>query len=249
MDAVSLSDVALTFAEGRGVRGVTATVQRGQTVALLGASGSGKSTLLGLMAGTLVPQRGAVVTLGEEPRALSGRGDRALRARVGLLFQADNLTPGLRVVHNVLMGNLGRWSAPRALASLVWTRRADEEAARTALDRVELGDRLLAWPEELSGGEQQRVALARLAMQRPELWLADEPTAGLDVRLRRAMLDMLIALVREQNATLVVALHDLDLIEADFDALWGLEGGRLRFCGAPESIDRAEINSLYAIDG
>lgn len=249
LDAVALSFTTVTGqGKTRGITDVSGTIARGETIALLGASGSGKSTLLGLMAGTLAPQRGVVTTLGHSPAAMSGREYRELRAKVGLLYQTDNLTPGLLVLHNVLMGNLGRWSAGRALASLLWPRRDDVDAAREALRRVELAERLRAWPDELSGGEQQRVALARLSVQRPELWLADEPTAGLDVRLRRAMLDTLIAVVREQGASLVVALHDLDLIDADFDRVWGLRDGRLHIAARPVDLDREQLASLYSVE-
>ncbi len=252
MSTVSLENVSLTFPIGgtaqRGIAGLSAQLQAGETIALLGASGSGKSTLLGLMAGTLVPQQGTVRTLGSTSPGRRGGEHRTLRSRVGLLYQHDNLSPGLRVIHNVLMGNLGRWSTWRALSSLVRPRRADVQAAREALRRVELDQRLWAWPDELSGGEQRRVALARLLVQRPELWLADEPTAGLDVRLRRAMLDTLIGLARERGASLVVALHDLDLVDADFDRVWGLVDGRLSLCTPSAELDRDRLRSLYAVE-
>lgn len=245
MTAVRLHDVARTFDGGRGVSTVSAHVEQGETVALLGASGSGKSTLLQLMAGTVLADRGTVTVLGQNPASATGAARKQLRSRVGVLYQAGNLTPGLRVVHNVLMSQLGRWSTARALMSLVAPRAADVEAARQALGRVELQQRLWAWPDELSGGEQQRVALARLMLQRPELWLADEPTAGLDARLRRAMIDTLLAIVREQGASVVVALHDLELIEADFDRVFVLRQGRLVLTERAADVPHASVRALY----
>ena len=245
MNAVELREVSCTFESGRGVEDLRIGLEAGRVVALLGASGSGKSTVLGLIGGTLAPTRGTVTTLGRDVATLRGRDYRELRAQIGVLGQDGNLTPGLRVVHNVLMGNLGRWSAWRALSSLAWPRRADVEQATAALRHVELGERVWAWPDELSGGERQRVALARLAVQRARLWLADEPTAGLDVRLRRSMLDRLIAAAREHDATLIVALHELSLLDADFDRVWGLAGGRLVLDTAADQVSEEDLASLY----
>ena len=140
---------------------VTFTVAPGKQVALIGPSGSGKTTLLRMFSGVLWPSSGSVLTLGRDTSSL-GSGDLCkLRKQVGFLHQSDNLIPGLRVAHNVLMGRLGAWSFPRALWSLFWPQEVDR--AHAALQRVELGDRLWALPGALSGGEQQRVAIARLA--------------------------------------------------------------------------------------
>ena len=247
--AVELRDAALDHGSGRGIRALDADIAARSSVALIGPSGAGKSTVLELIAGTRAPTRGRVLTLGSEIAALGGRAHRTQRARVGFVHQRDNLTPGLAVVHNVLMGCLGRWSTMRALASLVRPRSADVARAREALETVELGDRVWARPDALSGGEQQRVALARLVLQRPELWLADEPTSGLDVRLRRDTLRLLLRLAERAEATTVVALHDLELLDVGFDEVWGIAQGSLRWRCPPAELDDARLRSLYEAPG
>ncbi len=245
--AVRLRDVTLQFGGGRGVHDVDGEIEPGRSVALIGPSGAGKSTLLELIAGTLAPTRGHVHTLGAPLAQLSGRAYRTHRARIGLLHQSDNLTPSLAVVHNVLMGHLGRWSTARALLSRVRPRARDVAEARLALEAVELGDRLWARPDTLSGGERQRVALARLVVQRPELWLADEPTSGLDVRLRRDAMTLLLQLAADARATTVVALHDLDLLDVGFDEVWGIAEGSVRWRCRPEHLDEARVQALYGV--
>lgn len=245
MSAVVLREAAVHYAGERGLSPTTATIETGQIIALIGPSGAGKSTLLDLVAGLVAPTAGDVRTYGRPIASLRGRAYRAARCDVGQLHQRHNLTEGLDVLRNVLIGHLGRWSTPRALWSRLFPSSADVAGVRTALQQVELEDRMRAMPHELSGGERQRVALARLIVQAPRLWLADEPTAGLDVRLRRAALERLIGLVRNANATAIVALHDLELLDAGFDAIWGLRAGTLSLTDTPSGLDDHRIRTLF----
>ncbi|MCR9161979.1 MAG: phosphonate ABC transporter ATP-binding protein [Nannocystaceae bacterium] len=243
--ALAFADVHRSFSTGRGVRGVTATLGAGEVVALVGPSGAGKSTLLRLAAGELAPEAGTVSTGGHDLATLRGAAYRSACDRVGMLTQHDNLTPGLSVLHNVMAGRLGRWPAWLALRNRLRPRAPDVAEVESILDRLELGDRLHADPRELSGGEAQRVALARLSYQRPDLWLADEPTAGLDPRLRARALALLIEHVRDAEAAAVVALHDLELLDADVDRVWGLRDGALVFDGTPETFGADARRELY----
>ncbi|MEM6296185.1 MAG: ATP-binding cassette domain-containing protein [Myxococcota bacterium] len=244
-EAAALQQACVAYGDGRGVAELSATVRRGTAVALIGPSGAGKSTVLDLVAGTLAPSSGTVTTLGEPVAQLRGGAYRAARARIGILPQGDSLTPGLSVLQNVLAGKLAHWSTAWALWSRIRPAAADVDAAREALEAVELADRLHAWPDELSGGERKRVALARLLLQSPALWLADEPTAGLDPRRRRASLDLLLRLARRDDATVLVALHDLELLEADFDEVWALRAGRLAWRRPPRDVDADTLAALY----
>ncbi|MCH9683466.1 MAG: ATP-binding cassette domain-containing protein [Deltaproteobacteria bacterium] len=246
MTTASLRAVTVDFGNGRGLRELNLELDQGQRVALLGASGAGKSTLLRVLATALPAQAGTVEILGTPTRGLWGAALRRLRREVGLMTQADNLVEGLSVFHNVTMANLGRWSTFRSLTALAWPRRADVAAARQALARVELETRLWDWPQHLSGGERQRVALARLRLQSPRLWLADEPTAGLDPRLRRALLTRLLAEVREAEATVVVSVDDVALIDEGFDRVVGLRDGQVVFDGLPREADAATLSEIYA---
>lgn len=243
--ALEFADARLVFASGRGLRGVTATLPEGQVAALVGPSGSGKSTLLRLAAGEAGAQHGLVRTFGQPLAELPRGAYRAARTEVGVLAQSENLTPGLSVMHNVMIGRLGRWPTWLALRNRIWPRAADVEEVRALLTRVELAERIDDDPAALSGGERQRVALARLAYQGARLWLADEPTAGLDIRLRADAIEQLIGLVRRSHATALVALHELELLECGFDEVWGLREGALAFTGTPAAFDEDARRALY----
>jgi ABC-type lipoprotein export system ATPase subunit len=181
------------------LRGVSLGVTRGEILALQGASGAGKSTLLHLLGGLDSPDRGTVILDG---RAIERGGDNELcRLRnrtIGFIFQAYHLLPELDAVENVaLAARMARTGAGQA-----------DRAARDLLGRVGLGDRLRHRPGELSGGEQQRVAIARSLVNDPRLILADEPTGNLDSRTGEAIMRLLCDLRAERDATLILATHD-----------------------------------------
>jgi len=221
-------------------------ISRGEQVAVIGPSGSGKTTLLRLLSGVLWPTEGSVTVLGEETTRLRGRRLRAFRRRLGILYQSDNLVPGLRVVHNVLMGRLGRWSLPRALLSLLVPQEID--TARRALREVELEDRLWSLPGTLSGGQQQRVAIARLLLQEPDLMLADEPVSSLDIRLGREVVRLLAQTATRYDATLLVSLHSLDLLAEHFTRVIALREGRIHWEGRPSELTRALLREVYGAE-
>ncbi|HSM59692.1 MAG TPA: ABC transporter ATP-binding protein [Longimicrobiales bacterium] len=182
--------------------GVDARVRGGERVAILGPSGSGKSTLLNLVSGIDLPDRGEVRVEGVDLTALSER-DRTLfrRHRIGFVFQFFNLLPTLTVLENLLL--------PVELKGPVGTR-----ARARALDllrEVGLDERADSFPDRLSGGEQQRVAVARALVHEPALVLADEPTGNLDEDTGRRVADLLEGLVRSDGRTLLVVTHAREL--------------------------------------
>ncbi len=184
------------------LRGIDLDIAPSEYVAVMGASGSGKSTLLGLLAGLDCPTSGSILLDGTEISRLSEDHLADLRGRkIGFVFQSYHLIPTLTAEENVLLpaelgGQTGAAAATRA---------------RFLLEAVGLGDRLDHYPVQLSGGEQQRVALARAFMRKPPLLLADEPTGNLDSATGRQVLDLLLALNRQEGATLVLVTHDADL--------------------------------------
>ncbi len=223
--------------------GIDLELHAGERVAVLGASGAGKSTLLALLNGSLAPSSGVVRVLGADLGELSPRGRRAVQRRVGTISQGLDLIEQVRVVHNVNAGRLGRWSAARALLSLV--RPSDLEDARAALERVGLGWALHERTELLSGGERQRVAIARLLVQRPDLVLADEPVSSLDP----ARADEVLRLLRApaEVATLVVSLHQPALAREHCTRAIGLREGRLVFDVAVADLDEDLLAGLYVL--
>ena len=178
------------------------SVPTGNSVAVLGASGSGKTTLLGLLAGLDVPTEGQVIINGQDLGAMDEDGRALLRAdTVGFVFQNFQLLTGLTALENVMLPlELAGAANPRLLATEL-------------LDRVGLGDRLQHYPNQLSGGEQQRCAIARAFAARPQLLFADEPTGNLDQQTGKRIIDLLFALNREQGTTLIMATHDEALAE------------------------------------
>ena len=182
------------------VRDATFEVLAGQAVAILGASGSGKSTLLGLLAGLDVPTSGRVWIGGEDLFALNEDGRARLRGQmVGFVFQSFQLLPAHTALENVML--------PLELAG-----GADAGArARAVLEREGLGERLGHYPRQLSGGEQQRVAVARAFVTEPRLLFADEPTGNLDSTTGEHIIDLLFQMNRERGTTLVLVTHDAEL--------------------------------------
>jgi len=180
--------------------GVSFEVERGATVAILGASGSGKTTLLGLLAGLDRPSAGEV-WLGD--RALNGLSEderAALRRRwVGFVFQSFQLLPALTALENVML--------PLELAGA----RDAPARAREWLQRVGLASRVTHYPKQLSGGEQQRVAIARAFSGEPQVLMADEPTGNLDRATGAEVADVMFRLNRENGTTLLLVSHDVDI--------------------------------------
>jgi len=181
-------------------RDLDLTIADGEAVAVLGASGSGKSTLLGLLAGLDVPSSGRVYFDGTDIVALDEDDRARLRAgRVGFVFQSFHLLPGLTALENVMLPlELADAENPRA-------------AAEDALKAVGLAGRMAHYPAQLSGGEQQRVAIGRAFVTRPRLLFADEPTGNLDQSTGERVMDLLFRLNREHGTTLVLVTHDPEL--------------------------------------
>jgi phosphonate transport system ATP-binding protein len=225
--------------------GVDLVVRAGERVAVIGPSGAGKTTLLGLLNGTVAATSGSVSVLGRDLRGIAPRELRAVQARIGTVHQRFDLVGELRVVHNVNAGRLGSWSAWESLRSLVRPRGTAE--VEEALGRVGLADRIHQRTSSLSGGEQQRVAIARVLVARPALLLADEPVASLDPARGREVVDLLRRVGRETGTTLVASLHDVDLA-LGFERVVGLRAGRVVFDAAPGDIPPGAVDDLYALE-
>ncbi len=183
------------------LRGVSMDVRRGESVFLVGASGAGKTTLLYTLAGLERPESGTVTFEGCSLYEASAREQARVRnARMGFVFQGYFLLPELTALENVMLPTMIGGKAGLA-------------AAEAALDRVGLSARRHHLPAELSGGEQQRVAIARAIINDPSIIFADEPTGNLDSKTGEVIVDLLLALVRENQKTLIVVTHDARLAE------------------------------------
>jgi ABC-type lipoprotein export system ATPase subunit len=185
----------------RALDGVTLTIEKGEFVAVVGRSGSGKTTMLDLMGLLLTPTSGSLFIDDVDTSKLGDRQRAQMRARrVGFVFQEYNLLAGLNVLENVMMPlryvKDGKDGKGRALG---------------LLDRVGLSDRIKHRPTELSGGQAQRVAIARSMINQPTLILLDEPTGAVDTETAQQLVDLLKRLNREDQVTIVIVTHDLDI--------------------------------------
>jgi putative ABC transport system ATP-binding protein len=216
---IELIDVSRTVQTGAGpltiLHATSLRIARGQVVAIAGPSGSGKSTLLGLIAGLDAPTSGTIVVDGVAVTSRSEEQLARLRGeKIGIVFQFFHLLPSLTALENILVP-MEIAGAPDAHAR-----------ARTLLADVGLADRGHHYPSQLSGGEQQRIALARALANNPPVLLADEPTGNLDSATGRQVIEMLVSVGRTQGRTLVLVTHDPELA-ALADEVISLRDGRV----------------------
>ncbi|NPU94180.1 MAG: ABC transporter ATP-binding protein [Gammaproteobacteria bacterium] len=184
------------------LKSVSLSVHAGESLAIVGASGSGKSTLLGLLAGLDQPSSGSIRMLGHALEKLSEDERARVRAKhVGFVFQSFQLLPNLTALENVML--------PLEISNAGRVR----ERAADMLSAVGLGERMLHYPNQLSGGEQQRVALARAFVCEPDILFADEPTGNLDTQTGARIADLLFGLNETRNTTLVLVTHDHTLAQ------------------------------------
>jgi putative ABC transport system ATP-binding protein len=196
---------------------ISGTFHAGEIIILLGRSGSGKSTLLNLLGAIDIPSSGEICIKGMDLVRMSDR-ERSLfrRHHVGFIFQFFNLVPTLTVLENLLLPlELNRQN-----------NKENELAAKSLLSDVDLGDRPDTFPDRLSGGEQQRLAIARALIHDPQIVLADEPTGNLDYETGKKVIDLLDRLVRRGGKTLIMATHSRDLIGMA-DRIFTLRAGSL----------------------
>jgi putative ABC transport system ATP-binding protein len=226
--AIRLESVSRHYLMGeaviRAVNDVSFSVPTGEFVALLGSSGSGKSTLLNLIAGLDRPSSGSVIANGQDLSKMSSLElARYRRQTVGMVFQSFNLLPRMTLEENVEL--------PLRLAEVDHSDRATR--VREALQRVGLEKRIGHRPSELSGGEQQRTAIARALVNRPKILLADEPTGNLDSATGESILALLREIQKNPGMTIIMVTHERHLAERFADRLAVMGDGQLLSNGAP----------------
>ena len=236
------------------LRAVSFSVDKGEFVGVIGLSGAGKSTLLRCINRLINATAGEILVPSALLRGESNgppidilklnAGDlRALRRKIGMIFQQFNIVKRLSVIENVLSGGLGY--QPAVKSALRMFSREQRRHALVNLKRVGLLEYAYKRADELSGGEQQRVAIARTLMQEPAIILADEPVSSLDPTLSRVVLDILKRVCREDGITAVVSLHALELTRQYADRVIGLKQGQIFFDGPTESLTDAVVDSVY----
>lgn len=237
--------VGKSFTLGQPVlEGIEFSIPSGQSVSLIGSNGAGKSTLLRCCMHLIEPDHGTVYLFGQPLQAQSESGLRALRAQVGFVFQKHNLVPRLSALSNVLHGALTRTALCRSWFQGTAPRLLREEAMH-CLDRVGLADKALQRADHLSGGQSQRVAVARALMQRPRFLVADEPAASLDPVSGDEVMGLFASLVEREGLTLLYTSHDLGHAVRYADRVIALNHGRLVKDTLSSSTNANELRALY----
>jgi len=239
-----LYEVSKSYGEMKALSSLSLNIEKGEIVALVGPSGAGKTTLLNILANVEKPDNGRLILEGKSIESYSS--EKHLAKKVGIIRQQFDLVSQLPVIHNVLAGRLGEWSFLKSILSLIIPQ--DKELAIKALARVGLQDKIHDKTANLSGGEQQRVALARLLVQHPEIILADEPVSSLDSSRAEDILFRLIRLVKEENQTLITSLHSVEYARKYFNRIIALRDGKIFFDLPTEEVTNEVLSELYALE-
>ncbi|MBI3181174.1 MAG: ATP-binding cassette domain-containing protein [Myxococcales bacterium] len=239
--AFELSEATRKFGVFAALQPMSLSVRAGERLAIIGPSGAGKSTLLRLLNTSLMPTGGKLLVLGQDPTSLGPRALRALRSRIGTVYQQLLLIPQATVLQNVVAGRLGSISLLRATLSLLSRNEANRVAS--VLDQVGLVHKIYERLDTLSGGEQQRVAIARTLYQNPEVVIADEPLASVDPTRSAEIIDLFLKIGKER--TLILSTHQLEPVLPYFQRVIGLRRGQILFDKERKALNLEDLAKLY----
>ena len=242
----AVDGVRLTHANGFvALADISLKADQGERIALIGPSGAGKTSLLSVLGTAAAPSAGSLALLNMPVDCLSTA--KRLRPRIGMVHQAPPLPGRQRVITAVLAGKLGQWPWWKSLASLIYPQ--DIPGALAALQRLDLADKCFVRCDQLSGGQLQRVGIARVGYQAPDLLLADEPVSALDPALALTTIRLLVDVAAERGATLVASLHAVDLALMHFSRIVGVKAGRIAFDLPSAQVSESFLQDLYASEG
>ena len=227
----------------KALKNVSFEVHEGEFVSVIGPSGSGKSTILRSINHLIPITSGEVYVDGEQVSGLRGKRLRALRRKVGMIFQNYNLVYSLSVLQNVLHGRLGYMGGLQGIFGRYSEK--DKERALALLAELGMDSFSLNRASDLSGGQKQRVGIARAIMQNPRLLLCDEPIASLDPSSSKTIMDIIRDMTHKRNIACIVNLHQLDVALAYSTRIIGLSKGEIVFDGAPENLTDEIIERIY----
>ncbi|MEI4472365.1 phosphonate ABC transporter ATP-binding protein [Frigidibacter sp. MR17.24] len=242
---LKITDLVKRYGSGEPVlKNLNLTIEGESVVSIIGSSGAGKSTLLRCINKLVEPTSGSIVLNGAELTGLHGRPLREARRKIGMVFQGFNLVDRLTVMENVQSGRLGYISTWAAL-----TRRYPKEDIRRAyelMERVGIAHYADKRADALSGGERQRVGVVRALMQRPEILLADEPTASLDPKTSEQIMQLLRDLAGELKLPVLINIHNVAEAKEYTDRIVGMRYGRIIFDSVPDDLTPEAMDEIYA---
>ncbi len=244
---LSISNLQVIYQNGNeALKSVSFKAEKGEIIAVIGRSGAGKSTLLRCINGLQKAAAGQIVLDGDEITAMSELQLQRVRRQIGFIWQEFNLVERVSAMRNVLTGRLGYLGGIGPLVG--YFGRADREIAVRNLERVNLLHRAGFRADRLSGGEKQRISIARAMTQQPKLILADEPVASLDPGLSWQVMSDLAKVSREDDVLTIINLHQVDLAKEFCDRIVGIAQGKVVFDGKPGELDDSAIDRIYHFD-
>jgi phosphonate transport system ATP-binding protein len=240
----TVQNVNFNHANGsNALKNISLAFNSGECVAIIGASGSGKTTLLSLLATALKPTSGSIDYNGKDPWLMSNKALKKLRSLIGTVHQSPPIPSQQRVITAILAGRLGQWSLLKSVVSLIYP--LDLSGPHRCLERLQLGDRLFDRCDQLSGGQLQRVGVARVLYQAPQLILADEPVSAMDPVLSDVVIKELIEETSARGASLIASLHAVDLAIRWFPRIIGIKNGEIAFDLPSAKVSEQMLSDLY----
>lgn len=241
---IEFKNVSLTYPNGhQGLKNVNLKINDGEFVVVVGLSGAGKSTLIRSINQLVKPTEGELIIDGENTLQYKEGQLRKLRTKIGMIFQNYNLVKRASVLRNVLSGRLGHTGTFRSLLGLF--PKEDVQLAMESLRRVGIEEKAYVRSDQLSGGQQQRVSIARALTQKPKVILADEPVASLDPPTSHIVMKDLKRINREDNMTIIVNLHFIDMAMEYADRIIGMRAGEVVFDGPASEVSEKTFEEIY----
>lgn len=242
---LKIENITKKYGEGTiALDNLSLEVKEGEFLVIIGSSGAGKSTLLRSINKLNRLTSGKVIFQGKEITSLKGKKLREVRREIGMIFQHYNLIERLSVLQNVLHGRIGYMSQIKGFFERY--SEADKKIGIGLLNRLGLEKQVYRRADELSGGQMQRVGIARAMAQEPKLMLADEPIASLDPKSSEDVMDYLSKICREENITCMVNLHQVDVAIKYATRIVGMKAGKIVFDGKPEELTQEKIGEIYS---
>lgn len=241
---IQLKNVTKVYPNGtRGLNNINLEINKGEFVVVVGLSGAGKSTLLRSINRLQDISEGDILIDGQSITHAKGKALRNIRRDIGMIFQNFNLVKRSSVLRNVLTGKVGYYSAWKSTFNLFSA--DDKQKAYEALQQVDLADKVYVRADQLSGGQQQRVSIARVLTQNPKIILADEPTASLDPKTAKSVMQYLKMLNQEYGMTVVANLHSVELAREFGDRVLGVKSGEIIYDGKMSETPAAVFEKIY----
>ena len=241
---IEFSHVSKVYPNGvKALDDVTLQIEQGEFVGIIGLSGAGKSTLIRTVNKMIDTTEGTLTVNGVDVSSLKGKALRKFRRKIGMVFQSFNLVTRTTVINNVLSAKVADMPLIRTLLGLY--SKKDKIEALEALDKVGILDKAYTRADQLSGGQMQRVALARTLAQNPEIILADEPVASLDPVMADVVMEDFQRINKEMNITVIINIHHVDLALQYTNRIIGIQAGKIVYDGPVSGVNDEVLRMIY----